>query len=429
MPASRLPSLLWPEGYITQRPRDAFVTKFRRKLAILGSTGSIGINALRVAAEARDRLEVIALACGDNIALLARQAEIWRPAWLAVASEARGRELAALLPKGYEPAILYGREGYEQLASLECADIVLSAQAGSAGLGSTLAAARAGKTIALANKESLVLAGGAIRAICKNSGAAILPVDSEHFAIFQCAAGRGQSVKSLILTASGGPFLNRSIAETQKADAQAALNHPTWKMGRKISIDSATMMNKGLEFIEAMHLFGVDAARIRILVHPQSIVHSLVELDDNSQIAQLAVPDMRLAIGGCLLWPEPQRAFIPPLDLARTGQLTFLDPDLEKFACLALALEAAKFAPAPAWRELGLNPACIALNAANEAAVDLFAAGKCRLGDIQRLVKIATAPWLTPDRPLPACGADLADLLDFISAEARTAVAAAAPGI
>ncbi|WP_308622022.1 1-deoxy-D-xylulose-5-phosphate reductoisomerase, partial [uncultured Desulfovibrio sp.] len=310
--------------------------------------------------------------------------------------------LRPLLPAGYAPEILTGREGYARLAALSGAHAVLSAQVGAAGLTGTLAAALAGKMICLANKESLVLAGGLLRAICAGTGAAILPVDSEHNALFQCLAGRGQEARTLVLTASGGPFRGRSADELRRVTPEAALAHPNWRMGAKISIDSATMMNKGLELIEAVHLYGVAPERIRILVHPQSVVHSLAEFADGSFLAQLGAADMRLAIGHCLNWPRCEPAGAPSLDLVAVGSLTFEEPDPAVFPCLRLAREALaadRAAPAPS----GFGPACVALNAANEAAVELFLNGGCGFMDIPDLVEAALAAL--PHLPEAARGA------------------------
>lgn len=403
------PPRLAPElDYISAQPSVAYCGCRRRKLVVLGSTGSIGKNALAVAAKA-EMLVPYALACGRNIALLAEQAAKFRPHYLAVLEEALAIQLKTLLPRAYNPQILFGPEGYATLAALPEADCVLSAQSGVAGLCGTLAAALAGKVIALANKESLVTAGGLLRQICQQTGAAILPVDSEHYAIFQCLLGRpGQTVKKLILTASGGPFLNQPPEQIAVATPALALRHPNWKMGAKISIDSASLMNKGLEFIEAMQLYGLSHRAIQVLIHPQSIVHSLVEFTDNSVLGQFAVPDMRLPIAACLLWPHASQSFIQELDL--TGTLTFHEPDLRTFACLGLAMRSAAYVPAPAWRKIGLNPACIVLNAANEAAVELYLAEKCLFGQIPRFIDAALCQLVDNARPIAPqlpCSADI----------------------
>lgn len=398
-------SALWPPcgkgefSYITEPPSLEYQAKKRRNIAILGSTGSIGRSALKVA-ETAYSLKIMALAGARNTRLLAEQAKRWRPDYLAVLDFELAQDLESLLPPDYRPIIFWGQNGYATLASLPEIDCVLSAQAGSAGLTGTLAAALAGKVIALANKESLVLAGSLLRRLCKKTGASILPVDSEHYALFQCSAGRGQALKSLILTASGGPLLGRSKEEIAKATPAEALRHPTWSMGSKISIDSASLMNKGLEMIEAMHLYGCSADKIRVLVHPQSIVHSLAEFADNSQLAQMAVPDMRLALGACLLWPDDRQSFIKPLDLARTGILTFSEPDTDLFPALILARRALEHETPKAWRATGFNPACVVLNAANEAAVDLFLKEAILFGEIPERIRLAM-DTLLPDLPDP----------------------------
>ena len=375
---------LWPGlggpsvHYISGAPSRDWCETWPRSLVLLGSTGSIGRSALAVAADHPEAFRMVGFACARNMERLARQAAQWRPPWLAVLDDAAARKLAALLPAGYAPKILTGSEGYARLASLPEASTVLSAQVGAAGLSGTLAAALAGKVICLANKESLVLAGDLIRSVCARTGAAILPVDSEHNAVFQCLAGRGQEVRNIILTASGGPFLGWSGQDLRTVRPQQALKHPNWNMGAKISIDSATLMNKGLEVIEAFHLYGLAPERIRVLIHPQSVVHSLVEFADGGQLAQLGTPDMRLPIAACLLWPRCAPVSVPPLDLTATP-LTFARPDAETFACLGLAKRAL----------LQRHGLCVVLNAANEAAVELFLSGRCSFTDIPQLIEAA----------------------------------------
>lgn len=375
--------LAWPGrggpwlDYISDPPDGQYRAQKKHSLVILGSTGSVGKNAFAIARANPESFQLTGLACATNVEKLASQAIPFGVPHLAVLNEPAAEKLRSLLPSAYNPEILIGAEGFARLASLPEADCVVSAQVGAAGLVATLAAALAGKVIHLANKESMVLAGNLARRICAKTGAAILPVDSEHHAIFQCLAGRGQNARSLILTASGGPFRNKSAAEIASVDARAALKHPTWNMGAKISVDSATMMNKGLELIEAMRLFGVDSGRIEILVHPQSIVHSLVRFADNSLLAQLALPDMRLPIAACMAWPKAELAFIPPLDLALASNLAFDRPDASAFPCLGLARQAADYEPDAEWEATGFNPACVVLNAANETAVAMFLNGEC----------------------------------------------------
>lgn len=376
---------LWPgQGgpaidYISGPPSQDWRQTWPRGLAILGSTGSIGQSALAVLETREKDFCVLGLSCARNVERLAGQAARWQPPFLAVLDDAAAVRLREVLPAGYHPQILIGREGYARLAALPEAGTVLSAQVGAAGLAGTLAAALAGKVICLANKESLVLAGDLVREICARTGAAVLPVDSEHNAIFQCLAGRGQEIKSLILTASGGPFRGKSREELRHVSREQALKHPNWRMGAKISIDSATMMNKGLEVLEAFHLYGVPAERIRVLVHPQSVVHSLVELADGSQLAQTGTADMRLAIAHCLLWPRCEPVGVAPLNLVTAGPLSFHEPDTRSFSCLSLARRALA-------ERGGLS---VVLNAANEAAVELFLAGRCGFLDIPRLIDAA----------------------------------------
>lgn len=377
--------------YISAVPDSAHALPWPRRLAVMGSTGSIGRNTLLVVEGSRDRpfapggteaFRIEALAAGRNIALLAEQAARWRPPYLAVQDEAGEHGVDALkklLPRGYHPAILTGPEGYAALASLDSVDMVVAAQAGAAGLRAAVAATAAGKTLCLANKESLVLAGDLLRALCAKSGAVILPVDSEHGALFQCLIGRRpDDVARLWLTASGGPFRGRDRAFLSTVRPEDALRHPNWSMGAKITIDSATLMNKGLELIEACHLYGVCADEVGVLVHPQSLVHSLVELKDGSLMAQLAEPDMRLPIALCLAWPmTPPRAVvgISPLDLAGAGTLSFEPPDTDSFPCLSLA------------RRALAGGRTVELNAANEVAVERFLRGELAFTDIPELVR------------------------------------------
>lgn len=375
---------LWPGlngpaiRYISEAPSEAW-RRGVRQLVLLGSTGSIGGNTLAAIRSRRRECVVRGLSCARNIKTLAEQAQEFRPPYLAVLDEASAAGLRKLLPTGYTPEILVGSEGYARLAALPEADTVLSAQVGAAGLAGTLAAALAGKVICLANKESLVLAGDMLRQVCARTHASILPVDSEHNAIFQCLAGRGQEVDRLLLTASGGPFRGRSREELRNVTRAQALDHPNWKMGAKISIDSATMMNKALEVVEAFHLYGVPLEKITVLVHPQSLVHSLVQFTDGSQLAQLGTPDMRIPIAACLFWPRCVDTGVPPLDLVKAGTLQFFAPDDEAFPALKLARRAL--------RERG--GMSVVMNAANEAAVELFLSGKCAFADIADLVSAA----------------------------------------
>ena len=336
-----------------------------RTLAILGSTGSIGRSALAVVDAHPARLRVAALAAGDNAALLAEQAACYRPSMVALASgDAVDRFRAA---GGNAAALVCGPEGLVAVATHPEVDIVLCASSGTAALEAVLAAIEAGKTIALANKEVLVMAGALVMSAARRKGVPILPVDSEHNAIHQCLHGRRLSeIRRLILTASGGPFRDLTREQLQTVGPDAALRHPTWQMGRKITIDSATLMNKGLEVIEAHWLFDVSAECIDVVVHPQSIVHSMVELNDGSVIAQLGITDMRLPIQYACSYPDRWEAALPRLDLAKAGRLEFYEPPHDRFPCLGLAYRAL--------REGGTAP--VVLNAANEVAVASFLEGR-----------------------------------------------------
>ena len=390
--------------YISALSSPVFDRPGPRALSILGSTGSIGTSALKVVAKNPGALRVVALAGARNMALLARQAEAFRPAVLGVLDEAKARELRELLPAGYAPTILAGQEGYTALATLPEADLVLAAQVGAAGLVPALAAARAGKVLCLANKEALVLAGDLFRRACAESGAVILPVDSEHNALFQAFAGHdGRQATRLILTASGGPFRTWPAEKIRAVTPAQALKHPNWSMGAKISIDSATMMNKGLEIIEAVHLYGADLDEVDVVVHPQSIVHSLVEYADGSQLAHLGVPDMEIPIGYCLGYPERLNIGLERLDLAKVGTLTFEAPDPERFPCLRLAREALAAG--------GGHP--VVLNAANEVAVQAFLDGRIPFPGIPRLIgEMLSSQALTSAR----------DLDDILSIDAQTRI-------
>lgn len=344
------------------------------RVAVLGSTGSIGRQALDVASRMPDGVRITALAAESNHELLAQQARICRPVAVALNDPAAARSAAQALP-GVDVGA--GPEAVEALASHPEVDIVLNALVGAAGLRVTIAALASGKVLALANKESLVVGGELVTALAQPGS--ILPVDSEHSAIFQCLLGEDdRDVARIWLTASGGPFRGKDRAFLAEVDAAAALAHPTWTMGQKITIDSATLMNKGLEAIEAHHLFAVDYDRISIVVHPQSCVHSMVEFADGSVKAHLGATDMRIPIQYAFSHPRRWTAPIEPVDFTTVGSLDFEPPDLETFRCLALALEAG--------RTGGTLPAV--LNAANEIAVAAFLAGRCRLTDIDRVVEL-----------------------------------------
>jgi 1-deoxy-D-xylulose-5-phosphate reductoisomerase len=349
-----------------------------KALSILGSTGSIGRNALEIARRFPERFSVKALAAKRSVNLLAEQIREFTPEAAAVYDQSAARELEALLPAGCRTRILHGREGYDTAAAWPSADVTLTAMVGAAGLLPTLAAIDAGKTIALANKETLVMAGAVVTARAAARGVSVLPVDSEHSAIFQCLQGqRREDAAQILLTASGGPFLHRAREDFDALTPADALRHPNWSMGVKITIDSATMMNKGLEVIEAQWLFGMPQDRIRVVVHPQSIVHSMVAFKDGSVLAQMGIPDMKAAIAFALSYPERLALGQPLPSFSGDAAMTFADPDLEKFPCLGLAFEAC--------RRGGTLPAV--LNAANEVAVHAFLEGRVAFTAIARIVQ------------------------------------------
>jgi len=352
-----------------------------KRIAILGSTGSIGCSALSVVDAHADRLEVAALAAGENSARLAEQVERFRPRVIAMASADALEEVRRGLSADARRRVEHmdaGAEGMRAVATHPSVDIVLCASSGTAALEAVLAAIDAGKSIALANKEVLVMAGRLVTEAARRRGVTILPVDSEHNAIHQCLQGRDTAeVRRLILTASGGPFRHLSEAELAHVSPEAALRHPTWRMGPKITVDSATMMNKGLEVIEAHWLFGIPADRIDVVIHPQSVVHSMVELTDGSVIAQLGVTDMRVPIQYAFSFPERWAAATPRLNLPALGRLDFADPDRARFPCLALAYRALS--------DGGASP--VVLNAANEVAVASFLEGRLSFPAIPRLIE------------------------------------------
>lgn len=349
-----------------------------KHVSILGSTGSIGKSTLAVIGKYPDRFKVVALAAGENVDLLEKQVRAFRPRIAAVFSEKAAAELRSRLA-GVGVEVLSGVEGMIAAAAAPEANITVSAIVGTAGLVPTMAAIKAGKDVALANKEALVTAGEVVTAACREAGVALFPVDSEHSAIFQCLnAGSGKDIRRLILTASGGPFRNASMADLEKVTPKEALKHPNWSMGRKITIDSATLMNKGLEVIEARWLFGIGPERINVLIHPQSIVHSMVEYVDGSVVAQLGMPDMRGPIAYALSYPDRLEGASPPLDLANVGTLTFEEPDQSRFPCLSYAYEALKAG--------GTMPAVV--SAANEAAVKHFLEEDIGFMDIPRVIRM-----------------------------------------
>ncbi|HQR40837.1 MAG TPA: 1-deoxy-D-xylulose-5-phosphate reductoisomerase [Blastocatellia bacterium] len=360
---------------------ETVITTGRTKVAILGSTGSIGLNTLRVIESLPDRFSVAGLACGRSVELLAEQIRRHHPEVVAVSGPPEVEALAGLLadlPAAHMPQILTGVDGLVAVATESGAATVVSAAVGSLGFVPTYRALERGLRVALANKETLVVAGELMTAMAHATGAEILPVDSEHNALHQCLRGEStEDVRRLVLTASGGPFRTTSIAELENVTRAQALQHPTWRMGDKITIDSATLMNKGLEVIEAHWLFGFSADQIDVVVHPQSIVHSMVELCDGSIIAQMGITDMRHAIQYALTYPDRLASPCGFLDLLSTGPLEFFAPDLVRFPALRLAYEAL--------RAGGTYPA--ALNAANEVAVAAFLDGALDFRGIPRVVE------------------------------------------
>jgi 1-deoxy-D-xylulose-5-phosphate reductoisomerase len=345
-------------------------------ISILGSTGSIGCNTLKTVEHLRD-FRVVALAAGSNTDVFAEQIKQFQPELVAVKDDACAEDLLRKIST-QTPKILTGEEGLIAVATHEKAETVVSATVGAVGFVPTLRAIEAGKRIALANKETLVMAGELMTQAAEKSGAEILPVDSEHNALHQCLRGESLAeVKRLILTASGGPFRTKTKEEIENATREEALNHPNWKMGEKITIDSATLMNKGLEVIEAHWLFGFGAEQISVIVHPQSVIHSMVELIDGSIIAQLGVTDMKHAIQYALTYPKRQKNCLEPLDFTQLSRLDFEPPDFEKFPCLRLAYDALRIG--------GTMPAV--LNAANEIAVEAFLDNKIRLSDIPKIIE------------------------------------------
>ena len=359
-----------------------------KRLAVLGSTGSIGSSTLEVADAFPGDFEIFGLAAGHDSGLFRQQITTHRPAVIAVARAEDARALATDFP---DIECGWGTDGLTRVACCEKVDTVVAAMTGSSGLETIVSAIRASKNIALANKECLVVAGELMTNEAARAGIELLPVDSEHCAIHQALrAGPIETVSRLFLTASGGPFRRWSVEQTSRATVRDALDHPTWKMGRKISVDSATMMNKGFEIFEAHHFFGVPEDRIEILIHPQSLIHSMVEYVDGSVIAQLAVNDMKIPILHALSHPRRLASPLPPLDLTTTPPMTFEAPDLEKFPALRLARNVLQ--------EGGELPAV--LNAANEVAVEAFLDGCCPFPEIVASVTAIVDSWSARNRPL-----------------------------
>ncbi len=353
--------------------------KKRKNITVLGSTGSIGVNALNIIKQNPDRYTVYGLSAGKNMHLFMQQIQEMKPKAVAVLD----MESAAILKENLDnsdvrPEIFYGTDGFVHVATMDSVDTVISAIAGAAGLLPTFEAIRAGKEIALANKETMVMAGPLVTEEAEKQHTSIIPVDSEHSAVFQSMQGHmREDIESIILTASGGPFREMTAEQMYNVTAADALKHPNWDMGQKITIDSATMMNKGLEVIEAKWLFDLDVDQISVLVHPQSIIHSMVRYRDGAVIAQLGVPDMAVPISYALSWPQRLKNDLPPLDLEQIGTLTFEKPDMQRFRCLALALEAI---------DIGQSMPAV-MNGANEIAVEAFLNGKIGFMDIPALIE------------------------------------------
>jgi 1-deoxy-D-xylulose-5-phosphate reductoisomerase len=367
-----------------------------KRLAILGSTGSIGVTTLDVVARFPDRFEVVAVAAGKNVERLAEQVRRFCPAVVSVGDQAAARALKQQVP-AYRGEIVCGVDGLNRVATAPAAQLVVSALVGALGLLPTLRAIEAGKDVALANKEVLVVAGELVTRGARTAGVNLFPLDSEHNAIFQALRGHGRDdVRRIILTASGGPFLNRPLGELETVTRSDALRHPTWRMGDKITIDSATLMNKGLEVIEAHWLFGMAAEQIDVVIHPQSIVHSMVEYIDGSVLAQMGIPDMAIPISYILAYPNRLPLnHLPALDLAQAATLQFAQPDQLKFPCLGLAYRALQAG--------GTVPAV--LNAANEVVVEAFLAGTIRFLAIPRILSAVL------DAHAPSAATDLETLL------------------
>ncbi len=349
-----------------------------KKIALLGSTGSIGINTLDIARKNKGRFKVLGLAAGGNVNLLEKQIKEFNPEYVALFDEKKADLLRKRLRRS-KLKIYSGLDGIIKIATMPETEMVVSAIVGAAGLFPTFAAIEKGKDIALANKESLVIAGELFIKKAREKKVSVIPIDSEHSAIFQCINGaENHKIKKIILTASGGPFLNYLAKKLKKVSISEALNHPNWKMGPKITIDSATLMNKGLEVIEAHWLFGIDWKRIDVVIHPESIIHSMVEFVDTSIIAQMGLPDMRVPISYALNYPERVPTSLPTLNLAKQKPLTFKQPDYKRFPCLKYAFHAL---------QIGKTMPAV-LNAANEVAVQAFLDGSISFTGIPKIIQM-----------------------------------------
>jgi len=365
-----------------------------KRIAILGSTGSIGKNAIEVILNFPNRFKVTYLAVNKNIKLLLEQVKLLKPKGVVIFDKEKAEEFSNFV--NGEVEVLSGEEGLLEVVSRDDVDIVLNSLVGFSGLKPTIKAIESKKRIALANKETLVVAGEIITKLLRENNVELIPVDSEHNAIFQCLVGEKISdINRIILTASGGPFLYKNKAELENVTVEEALKHPNWKMGSKITIDSATLMNKGLEVIEAHWIFGLPVDKIKVVIHPQSVIHSMVEFIDGSIKAQLVVPDMKIPIQYALTYPERKHANYGQVDFVKLGQMTFLEPDLDKFECLKIAYEVAKLG--------GTYPTV--LNAANEVAVEAFLNRKIKFTMIPEVIKKAI------DAHKPKFNPDLDDIL------------------
>ncbi|KYC37220.1 1-deoxy-D-xylulose 5-phosphate reductoisomerase [Scytonema hofmannii PCC 7110] len=387
-----------------------------KAISILGSTGSIGTQTLDIVTQYPDQFQVVGLAARSNVVLLAQQIREFQPAIAAIGEVQKLPELqAAIADLDPQPILLGGEVGVIEVARYGDAEVVVTGIMGCAGLLPTIAAIQAGKDIALANKETLIAGGPVVLPLVQEYGVKLLPADSEHSAIFQCLQGvPNKGLRRILLTASGGAFRDWAVEKLSEVTVKDALKHPNWSMGRKITVDSATLMNKGLEVIEAHWLFGVDYDQIEIVIHPQSIIHSLIELQDTSVLAQLGWPDMRLPLLYALSWPERIYTDWQPLDLVKVGELTFRTPDHQKYPCMQLAYTAGRIG--------GCMPAV--LNAANEQAVALFLEERIQFLDIPRLIERACDRYLTHNHSTPT-------LEDIIAADqwARQEVAIASQSL
>jgi 1-deoxy-D-xylulose-5-phosphate reductoisomerase len=386
----------------------------KRAIALLGATGSIGASTLKVLRLHPERFSLFAVSAHSQVAALLAICREFSPAVVVLTDPNAQAELrAGLAQAGLRPSVLIGRAGLVEIAQHTAVDTVVAAVVGAAGLPSTLAAARAGKRILLANKESLVIGGALVTQAAQASGALLLPVDSEHNALFQCLPitrpfSAAHGIRALWLTASGGPFLHTPAAELAAITPAQACAHPRWNMGRKISVDSATLMNKGLEVIEAHWLFQLPPAQIKVVVHPQSTLHGMVEYVDGSFVAQLGSPDMCTPIAHALAWPDRITAGVTPLDPLSMGQLAFQAPDLQRFPALGLAYAALQAGPA----------ACVVLNAANEVAVERFLNGALAFVDIPRVINACLQRDFLSSAPHSALALDLGAIL-ALDAEVR----------